>query len=283
MTNEEKKELSLRAIQVREDILKSTHAAKSGHPGGSLSSVEYLVYLYARELRVDPSAPQAPGRDRFILSKGHAAPVLYSVLAHSGFFPVQDLLTLRHLDSHLQGHPNRNDTPGIDMSTGSLGQGISAAVGMALGAQRNRQTLRVYVLLGDGEVEEGQVWEAVAFASHHKLDHLCLAVDVNGLQLDGSTKDIGGMEPLDAKFAAFGLAVKRLDGHDFEAIEDSMAFFHANIGSGKPTLLLLDTVKGKGISYMENSVGWHGKAPNDEELTQGLKELAAARTTIEEA
>lgn len=283
MTNEEKKELSLRAIQVREDILKSTHAAKSGHPGGSLSAVEYLVYLYAKELRVDPKHPHAPERDRFVLSKGHAAPVLYAVLARSGFFPAEDLLTLRRSDSHLQGHPNMNDTPGVDMSTGSLGQGISAAVGMALGAQLRHQNIRVYALLGDGEIEEGQVWEAIAFASQHKLDHLCLAVDVNKLQLDGPPKDIINMEPLETKFAAFGLAVKRIDGHDFAAIEEGLAFFHTNIGSGRPTLLLLDTVKGKGISYMENIVGWHGKAPNDEEIAQGLKELAAARTAIEEA
>ncbi len=283
MTQGEKKNLALEAVTVREDILKSTHSAGSGHPGGSLSAVEYLVYLYEKELRVDPKKLQDPERDRFVLSKGHAAPVLYSVLARKGFFPVEDLLTLRKKDSHLQGHPNMHDTPGIDMSTGSLGQGVSAAVGMALGAKRLGKDIRVYALLGDGEIEEGQVWEAVSFAAFHKLSRLCLAVDVNGLQLDGTTKEILSMEPLIEKFTSFGCHVLRVDGHDFDAIERALDSFHKQEPGNAPTVILLDTVKGKGVSFMENAVGWHGKAPNDEELAKALAELSTQRAAIEEA
>lgn len=283
MKVEEKKRLDLLAVKVREDILKSTHQAGNGHPGGSLSAVEFLTYLYDREMRVDPQNPQWELRDRFVLSKGHIAPCLYSVLARKGYFPLEDLLTLRKLDSHLQGHPNMNMTPGIDMSTGSLGQGVSAAVGMAKGAKYLGRDINVYALLGDGELNEGQVWEAAAFAAQYHLDNLCIAVDVNGLQLDGTTQEVMNMEPIDAKFAAFGCAVTKIDGHDFEAIEHAFAYFHANKGGGRPTVILLKTAKGKGISFMENNVGWHGKAPNDEQLSLGLSELEAARKQIEEA
>ena len=220
-------------------------------------------------------------RDRFVLSKGHCAPGLYATLANSDFFPVEDLLTLRKLGSYLQGHPNMNMTPGVDMSTGSLGQGISTACGMAKGAKFLGKDINVYTLLGDGEIEEGQVWEAVTFAAHYKLDNLCIAVDVNGLQIDGATKDVMNTAPLDKKFAAFGCEVVVIDGHDFDALEKAFATFHAT--RGKPTVILLRTVKGKGVSFMENQVGWHGKAPNDAELQQALNELADARKKIEEA
>lgn len=283
MTQEEKRMLMLRAVTVREDILKSTHRAGSGHPGGSLSAVEYLVYLYEKELHVDPKCPRMEDRDRFVLSKGHAAPVLYAVLARRGFFPPEDLLTLRRFGSHLQGHPNRDDTPGVDMSTGSLGQGVSAAVGMALGAKKKGSGARVHVLLGDGEIEEGQVWEAAAFAAHHRLGNLCFAVDVNGLQLDGATCAIEDMEPLDAKLDAFGCAVIHADGHDFGEIARAFSAFHEELPTGKPTAVLLHTVKGKGVSFMEGNAAWHGKAPNDKELAAALAELSAAREKIEEA
>lgn len=283
MAADEMKELKLWAVTIREDILKSTHSAGNGHPGGSLSAVEYLTYLYRRELHINPQKPDDPLRDRFVLSKGHAAPVLYSVLARSGYFPPQDLLTLRQFNSYLQGHPNMNDTPGIDMSTGSLGQGVSAGVGMALGAKKKNQELNVHVLLGDGELDEGEVWEAVMFAAHHQLNHLCLAVDVNGLQLDGPTTAILDTSPLYQKFAAFGCQVIEINGHDFTELAKAFSFYHANRGQGKPTVILLHTVKGKGISYMENNVNWHGKAPNEEELTRGLFELQAAREELEEA
>lgn len=283
MTPEKNRELQLFAVSVRENILKAVHSAKSGHPGGSLSSADYFTYLYREELRIDPKDPKAPDRDRFVLSKGHVAPGLYSTLALCGFFPVEDLLTLRHVGSYLQGHPNMNTVPGVEMSTGSLGQGVSAAVGMAKGAKHLGKDLRVYALLGDGELAEGQVWEACLFASHYGLDNLCLTVDVNGLQIDGATRDVMNTAPLDEKFAAFGFRVIRINGHDFAQLEDAFKRFHANIGSGKPTVILMDTVKGKGVSFMENVAGWHGKAPNDEQLAQGLAELAELRRQIEEA
>ena len=283
MTAAEQKELRLFAVKVREGILRGTHAAKSGHPGGSLSSTEYFTYLYNKEIRVDPKNPHDPNRDRFVLSKGHVAPGLYATLANRGFFPVDELLTLRHIGSRLQGHPNMNLTLGVDMSTGSLGQGISTAAGMAKGAKYLGKDINVYTLLGDGELAEGQVWEATMFAAHYKLDNLCITVDVNGLQIDGATADVMNTAPIDKKFEAFGCAVISIDGHDFVALEEAFKTFHANKGTGKPTVILMKTVKGKNISFMENNAGWHGKAPNDDELAQGLSELAAIRKTIEEA
>ncbi|MBR3276953.1 MAG: transketolase [Eubacterium sp.] len=270
-----KKELKLFANSVRKNILKSTHAAKSGHPGGSLSAAEYFTFLYNGELRVDPKNPKCPDRDRFVLSKGHTAPGLYAALAQAGFFPEEDLLTLRHIGSHLQGHPNMNSTPGVDMTTGSLGQGISAAAGMAKGAKYLGKDINVYTLLGDGEVEEGQVWEAVMFAAHYKLDNLCITVDVNGLQIDGATKDVMNTDPLDVKFKGFGCDVISIDGNCFDDLEKAFARFHENKGTGIPTVILMKIVKGKDVSYMENQAGWHGKAPNDDELAKGLAELDA--------
>lgn len=283
MTPTENKQLKLFAIDVREDVLRSTHSAKSGHPGGSLSSADYFTYLYNKEMKIDPKNPKNPNRDRFVLSKGHVAPGLYATLAHKGFFPVEDLLTLRKIDSKLQGHPNMNLTPGIEMSTGSLGQGISTAVGMAKGAKYLKQNINVYTLLGDGELAEGQVWEATMFAAHYKLDNLCIAVDVNGLQIDGSTKDVMNTAPLDKKFEAFGCDVIKIDGHNFDELEQAFKRFHENHGSGKPTVILMSTTKGKGVSFMENVAGWHGKAPNDDELAKGLAELEDNRKKIEEA
>ena len=282
MTAAEEKELRLFAVKVREGILRGTHAAKSGHPGGSLSSTEYFTYLYNKEIRVDPKNPQDPNRDRFVLSKGHVAPGLYATLANYGFFPVEELLTLRHIDSRLQGHPNMNLTPGVDMSTGSLGQGISTAAGMAKGAKYLGKDINVYTLLGDGELAEGQVWEALMFAAHYKLDNLCIAVDINGLQIDGATVDVMNTAPIDKKFESFGCAVISIYGHDYNALEEAFNTFHANRGTGKPTAILMKTIKGKDISFMENKAGWHGKAPNDEELALGLSELAAIRKAIEE-
>ena len=283
MTPEEKKSLLLNAVSVREGILTATHGAKSGHPGGSLSAADMFTYLYFKEMRIDPKNPKDPDRDRFVLSKGHTAPGLYSTLALRGYFPVEDLPTLRHIDSYLQGHPNMNTVPGVDMSTGSLGQGLSAAAGMAKGARFFNKDINVYSILGDGEIAEGQIWEAVLFASHYKLDNLCIIVDINGLQIDGRTKDVMDTSPVDAKFEAFGCSVVKIDGSNFDEIESAMNVFHANHGSGKPTAILMNTIKGKGISYMEDQAGWHGKAPNDEEYEQGMAELAEARKAIEEA
>ena len=283
MNASELKELKLKAVEVRKGILTATHGAKSGHPGGSLSSAEMFTYLYFKEMNIDPKNPKWEDRDRFVLSKGHTAPGLYSALALRGFFPVSDLPNLRHIDSYLQGHPNMNTVPGVDMSTGSLGQGISAAAGMAKGAKYLGKDIHVYTLLGDGELAEGQVWEATMFAAHYKLDNFCIIVDINGLQIDGRTKDVMNTAPVDAKFEAFGCNVITIDGDDFEQIENAFDAFHKNAGSEKPTVILMKTTKGKGVSYMEDQAGWHGKAPNDAEYEQGMAELEAARKEIEEA
>lgn len=280
MNTEEKKALLLKAVDVREDIVTATHGGKSGHPGGSLSAADMFTYLYFKEMRIDPKNPRWEDRDRFVLSKGHTAPGLYSALAERGYFPKEDLKNLRHIDSYLQGHPNMNTVPGIDMSTGSLGQGLSAAAGMAKGAKHLGKDINVYSVLGDGELAEGQIWEATMFAAHYKLDNLCIIVDLNGLQIDGRTSDVMNTAPVDAKFEAFGCDVVCINGHDFDEIEAAMEKFHANHGTGKPTAILMKTVKGKGISYMEDQAGWHGKAPNDEEYAQAMAELAEARKAI---
>ena len=267
-------ELKKTANEVRKGIIKSTHAAKSGHPGGSLSAADIYTYLYFEELNIDPKDPKKADRDRFVLSKGHTAPGYYSALAHRGFFPVEDLKTLRHTGSYLQGHPDMKHIPGVDMSSGSLGQGISAAVGMAISAKLSNDDYRVYTLLGDGEIQEGQVWEALMFASHRKLDNLCVIVDNNGLQLDGTIDEIIGPNPLDEKFESFGCHVIKADGHDFDSLEK--AFNEAKTVKGQPTVIIAKTVKGKGVSFMENNVSWHGAAPNDEQYKQAMEELEKA-------
>ena len=279
MTKQQELELKKLACKARMGVLTATHGAKAGHPGGSLSAADALTYLYFREMKVDPADPKAEGRDRFVLSKGHAAPGLYSVLALRGYFPVEDLPTLRHSDSYLQGHPNMNTVPGVDMSTGSLGQGVSAACGMALAAKYKKQSNRVYALLGDGELQEGEVWEAAMFAAHYKLDNLCVLADLNGLQIDGPVAEVMNPGPVDEKFKAFGFFVQVIDGHSFEALE--AAFAAARAEKGRPSAILLKTTKGKGVSFMENNVGWHGKAPNDAEYEQGMAELTAALEELE--
>ena len=272
MTNQE---LAKVANEVRKGVVTAVHAAKSGHPGGSLGAADIMTYLYFEEMNIDPADPHKADRDRFVLSKGHAAPGLYSVLANRGYFPVEELETLRHIGSRLQGHPNMNDTPGVDMSTGSLGQGISAAVGMALAAKHWGDSYRVYTLLGDGECEEGQVWEAAMFAGNHDLDNLVAIVDHNGLQIDGSIDEVNSAMPLADKFRAFKWHVIELaDGNDMAQIE--AAFAEAREVTGAPVAIIAETVKGKGVSFMENQVGWHGKAPNDEQFEQAMAELAAA-------
>ncbi len=283
MTSAEKKELQLTAVAVREGVLTSTYSAQAGHPGGSLSSADLFTYLYFKEMRIDPKNPKWEDRDRFVLSKGHVTPGLYSTLAQRGYFPVEDLKGFRHIDSYLQGHPNMNTVPGVDASTGSLGQGLSIAAGMAKGAKQLGKDINVYALCGDGEMAEGQIWEATMFSAHYKLDNLCIIVDVNGLQIDGRTKDVMNTAPLDEKFEAFGCKVVKIDGHDFDDIEKAFGKFHKNHGSDKPTVILMKTTKGKGISYMEDQAGWHGKAPNEEQYKQGMAELAEARKQIEEA
>ena len=280
MTKEERLKLQIAACKVRMGVIESTHGAKAGHPGGSLSAADMFTYLYNKEMRVDPTNPKWEDRDRFVLSKGHTAPGLYSALAYRGFFPVADLPTLRHIDSYLQGHPNMNTVPGVDMSTGSLGQGVSCAAGMAKAAKYlKKDNVRVYTLLGDGEIEEGQVWEAAMAAAKYRLDNLCAIVDVNGLQIDGATADVMPSEPLDKKFAAFNWNVIPVDGHDFQALED--AFAAAAACKGMPTVLLARTVKGRGVSFMEGDYGWHGKAPNDEQFEKARAELAARIAELE--
>ena len=279
MTSSEKKQLQITACKVRMGVIESTYGAKAGHPGGSLSAAEVYTYLYFKEMNIDPKNPKWEDRDRFVLSKGHTTPGLYSVLANRGFFPVEDLPTFRHIDSYLQGHPNMNTVPGVDMSTGSLGQGISVAVGMALAAKHTGKTNRVYTLLGDGEIQEGQVWEACMAAAHYKLDNFCAIVDNNGLQIDGNIADVMSPYPIVDKLVAFGFEVQEIDGHDFEAIE--AAFEKAKTVTGKPSAIVIKTVKGKGVSFMENDAGWHGKAPNDAEYEQAMTELKAQLAELE--
>ena len=259
------------ANEVRKGIVTAVHSAKSGHPGGSLSAADLLTYLYFEEMNIDPKDPKKADRDRFVLSKGHIAPGLYSTLAQRGFFPVEDLKTLRHVGSYLQGHPDMKHIPGVDMSSGSLGQGISAAVGMALSAKLDDASYRVYTLLGDGEIQEGQVWEASMFAGARKLDNLCVIVDNNGLQIDGKIEDVCSPYPITDTFKAFNFNVIEIDAHDFEQIAD--AFKKARETKGMPTAIIMKSVKGKGVSFMENNVSWHGTAPNDEQYAQAMADL----------
>lgn len=270
MNSNLKKELAITACKVRMGIIEGTHSAKSGHPGGSLSAADVLTYLYFCEMNVDPQHPDKADRDRLVLSKGHVAPALYAVLAHKGYFPVEELKTLRKIGSRLQGHPDMKKIPGVDMSSGSLGQGISAACGMAKAAKLQNADWRVYAVLGDGEIQEGQVWEAAMFASHYHLDNLCVLVDNNGLQIDGSNDEVMSLGDMPAKLRAFGFDLYEIDGHDLDAVEQALS---APATAGKPKAILAHTVKGKGVSFMEGQVGWHGKAPNEEQRQQALKEL----------
>ena len=279
MTSLEKKQLSILACKVRMGIIESTHAAKCGHPGGSMSAADMITYLYNKELNIDPANPKWEDRDRFVLSKGHCAPGLYAALAHRGFFPVEDLLTLRKVGSYLQGHPNMNTVPGVDMSTGSLGQGISTACGMALAAKTQKKSNRVYTLLGDGETQEGQVWEACMFAAHYNLDNLCVIIDNNGLQIDGNVADVMSPYPYKEKLEGFGFHVIAINGHDFDEIE--AALNEAKTVKGKPTAIVMSTVKGKDVSFMENNAGWHGVAPNDAQYEQAMAELNKKLTELE--
>ncbi len=279
MTSSEKKQLQITACKVRMGVIESTYGAKAGHPGGSLSAAEVYTYLYFKEMNIDPKNPKWEDRDRFVLSKGHTTPGLYSVLANRGFFPVEDLPTFRHIDSYLQGHPNMNTVPGVDMSTGSLGQGVSVATGMALAAKHTGKTTRVYSLLGDGEIQEGQVWEACMAAAHYKLDNLCIIIDNNGLQIDGNIADVMSPYPIVDKLVAFGFEVAAVDGHNFDELE--AAFNKARETKGKPFAIVMNTIKGKDVSFMENDAGWHGKAPNDAEYAQAMTELKAKLAELE--
>ena len=270
----DKLKLMKTANEVRKGIVTSVHSAKAGHPGGSLSAADLFTYLYFEELNVDPKDPKKADRDRFVLSKGHTAPGLYAALAEKGFFPKEDLITLRHTGSYLQGHPDMKCIPGVDMSSGSLGQGVSAAVGMAIAAKISGDDYRVYTLLGDGEIQEGQVWEAAMLASHHKLDNLLVIVDNNNLQIDGEITKVNSPYPIDKKFEAFNFHVINIDGNDFDQID--AAFKEAKSVKGRPTVIIAKTVKGKGVSFMENQAGWHGKAPNDEEIKIAMADLEKA-------
>ena len=270
----DKLKLMKTANEVRKGIVTSVHSAKAGHPGGSLSATDLFTYLYFEELNVDPKDPKKADRDRFVLSKGHTAPGLYAALAEKGFFPKEDLITLRHTGSYLQGHPDMKCIPGVDMSSGSLGQGVSAAVGMAIAAKISGDDYRVYTLLGDGEIQEGQVWEAAMLASHHKLDNLLVIVDNNNLQIDGEITKVNSPYPIDKKFEAFNFHVINIDGNDFDQID--AAFKEAKSVKGRPTVIIAKTVKGKGVSFMENQAGWHGKAPNDEEFKIAMADLEKA-------
>ena len=279
MTAQELNKLSITACKVRMGIIESTHAAKCGHPGGSLSAADMFTYLYFKALNVDPANPKWADRDRFVLSKGHTAPGLYSALALRGFFPVEDLLRLRKIDSYLQGHPNMNTVPGVDMSTGSLGQGISTACGMALAAKTQGKSYRVYTLLGDGEIQEGQVWEACMLASHYKLDNLCVIIDNNGLQIDGDVSKVMSPYPIVEKLEAFGFHVQAIDGHDMAQIDAAME--QIKTVKGQPCAIVMKTVKGKDVSFMENNAGWHGVAPNDAQYEQAMSELKAKLMELE--
>ena len=267
-------ELEKMANEIRKDIVTAVHSAKSGHPGGSLSSADIFTYLYFEEMNVDPANPKWEDRDRFVLSKGHVAPGLYSTLAEKGYFPKEDLKTLRHTGSYLQGHPDMKHIPGIDMSSGSLGQGVSVAVGMAAAGKYDKKDYRVYTLTGDGEIQEGQIWEAAMWAGHRKLDNLVVIVDNNNLQIDGSVEDVCSPYPIDKKFEAFNFHVINIDGNDFDQIR--AAFKEARETKGMPTAIIAKTVKGKGVSFMENAAGWHGKAPNDEEYENAMADLEKA-------
>ena len=269
-----KLELQITANEVRKGIVTAVHSAKAGHPGGSLSAADIFTYLYFEEMNIDPKNPKKPDRDRFVLSKGHTAPGLYSTLAQRGYFPVEDLKTLRHLGSYLQGHPDMKHIPGIDMSSGSLGQGVSVAVGMAAAGKYDKKDYRVYTLTGDGEIQEGQIWEAAMWAGHRKLDNLVVIVDNNNLQIDGSVEDVCSPYPIDKKFEAFNFHVINIDGNDFDQIR--AAFKEARETKGMPTAIIAKTVKGKGVSFMENAAGWHGKAPNDEEYEIAMADLEKA-------
>ena len=279
MNQADKKQLQILACKVRKGIIESVHSAKAGHPGGSLSAADLFTYLYFKEMNVDPQNPKWEDRDRFVLSKGHTAPGLYAALAHRGFFPVEDLITLRHTGSYLQGHPNMNSVPGVDLSTGSLGQGISVAAGMALAAKTQKKEHRVYTLLGDGEIQEGQVWEACMLAAHYKLDNLCVIVDNNGLQIDGDIAKVMSPYPIVEKLQAFGFHVQAIDAHDFDQIEQALNT--ARTVKGQPSAIVMKSVKGKGVSFMENNAGWHGKAPNDAEFEIAMTELCAALAELE--
>lgn len=279
MDKREKAELKITANKVRQLIIEGLFNAKSGHPGGSLSAADIFTYLYFKELNVDPKNPKWADRDRFVLSKGHCCPGLYAALAIKGYFPEKEIKSLRHIGAMLQGHPDMKGTPGVDMSSGSLGQGVSAACGMALAAKMDNASYRVYAMLGDGECEEGQVWESAMFAAHHNLDNLCYIVDYNGLQIDGKVSEVAGLEPLDKKFESFGFEVIKICGHCFNQIEE--AFEKAKSVKGKPTVIIAETVKGKGVSYMEDQVGWHGKAPNQEQYELALNELKEQQKVLE--
>ena len=280
MDKREKAELKITANKVRQLIIEGVFNAKSGHPGGSLSAADIFTYLYFKELKVDPKNPKWADRDRFVLSKGHCCPGLYAALAIKGYFPEKEIKSLRHIGAMLQGHPDMKGTPGVDMSSGSLGQGVSAACGMALAAKMDNASYRVYAMLGDGECEEGQVWESAMFAAHHNLDNLCYIVDYNGLQIDGKVSEVAGLEPLDKKFESFGFEVIKICGHCFNQIEE--AFEKAKSIKGKPTVIIAETIKGKGVSYMEDQVGWHGKAPNQEQYELALNELKEQQKVLEE-
>ena len=273
-----KLELQKKANEVRKGIVTAVHSAKAGHPGGSLSAADLFTYLYFEEMNIDPKNPKKEDRDRFVLSKGHTAPGLYSALANRGYFPVEDLKTLRKLGSYLQGHPCMQETPGVDMSSGSLGQGLSAAVGMALAAKMDNKDYRVYCLCGDGEIQEGQIWEAAMFAGHRKLDNLVVIVDNNGLQIDGKIEDVCSPYPIDKKFEAFNFHTINIDGNDMDQIAAAMK--EARETKGMPTAIIMKTVKGKGVSFMENNAGWHGKAPNDEEYAIAMADLDKIGTEL---
>jgi len=273
-----KKQLMRTAVQIRKGVITAVASASSGHPGGSLSITDIMTYLYFVEMKIDPKNPKDPDRDRFVMSKGHCSPALYSTLANRGFFPVEDLTGFRQAGSYLEGHPNMDKVPGVDMSTGSLGQGISAAVGMAIAGKLDKKSYRVFAALGDGELEEGQVWEAAMAAAHYKLDNLTAFVDYNGLQIDGKITDVMNPEPIADKFRAFGWEVIAINAHDFDEIEKAVA--HAKATKGKPTMIVAHSVKGKGVSYMENQAGWHGTAPKKEQADQALAELDAALAAL---